>query len=85
MHDKLGGIGKIVHGDKTMLNFKYKSIREDSPKNRTDALCTVEVNNGIGRAYPQITAKKKLSLPYRLFVGKLFLVILYVTMSTNHI
>lgn len=59
MNDKLGGIGKIVQVDETMLNFKCKSHRGRSPNNRTDALCIVEVNNGISRAFAQIIPNKE--------------------------
>lgn len=41
---KLGGYGKIVNIDETMLNFKVKSHRGRSPTNRSDAICIAEVD-----------------------------------------
>ncbi|KAM0686472.1 hypothetical protein COBT_002304, partial [Conglomerata obtusa] len=49
--NKLGGPGFIVQIDETMMNYKCKSHRGRSPTNRTDALCMVEVLNGIERVY----------------------------------
>lgn len=45
---KLGGLGKIVHVDETMLNFKCKSHRGRSPLNYTNALCIVECDEITG-------------------------------------
>jgi hypothetical protein len=42
---KLGGIGKTIHIDETMMNFKIKSHRGRAPSNNTNALCIVEVDN----------------------------------------
>ncbi|MGL5707435.1 MAG: transposase [Aeromonas sp.] len=57
--NKLGGPGKVVQIDETMLNFKCKSHRGRSPKNRTDALCIVEVSSGIQRVFATIIPDKK--------------------------
>ena len=58
-NDKLGGPGKIVQIDETMLNYKCKSHRGRSPTNRTDSLCIVECMNGIQRAYAQVIPNKQ--------------------------
>lgn len=49
--NKLGGPGKIVQADETMLNYKCKSHRGRSAENKTDALCIVEVGDHVERAY----------------------------------
>lgn len=49
--DKLGGPGKVVQIDETMLNYKCKSHRGRSPENRTDVLCIVECTDRIKRVY----------------------------------
>ena len=41
---KLGGPGKNVQIDETMLNYKCKSHRGRSPTNKTDALCIIETD-----------------------------------------
>ncbi|KAM0688209.1 hypothetical protein COBT_000539, partial [Conglomerata obtusa] len=48
-NNKIGGPGYIVQIDETMMIYKCKSHRGRSPTNRTDALCMVEVLNGIER------------------------------------
>ncbi|MGL5706893.1 MAG: transposase, partial [Aeromonas sp.] len=58
-NNKLGGPGRIVQIDETMLNFKCKSHRGRSPNNRTDALCVVEVSSGIQRVFATIIPDKK--------------------------
>ncbi|KCZ81208.1 hypothetical protein H312_01354 [Anncaliia algerae PRA339] len=58
-NNKLGGPGKIVQIDETMLNYKCKSHRGRSPENKTDSLCIVEVSDKILRAYATIISKKK--------------------------
>jgi len=55
----LGGPGRIVQVDETMLNFKVKSHRGRSSTNHTDALCIVEVRNGIERVYARTIPDKK--------------------------
>ncbi|KAG0440114.1 hypothetical protein DMUE_1974 [Dictyocoela muelleri] len=50
--NKMGGQGRIIQIDETMLNFKCKSHRGRSTSNRTDALCIIELENGsISRVY----------------------------------
>lgn len=56
---KLGGPGRIVQVDETMLNYKCKSHRGRSSENKTDALCIVEVNENIKRVYATIIEDKK--------------------------
>lgn len=55
---KLGGPGRRVEIDETMLNFKAKSHRGRSPLNKSDALCIVEVGNRIMRAFACIIPDK---------------------------
>ncbi|KCZ80017.1 hypothetical protein H312_02574 [Anncaliia algerae PRA339] len=50
-NNKLGGPGLIVQIDESMLNFKCKSHRDKAVSNKTNALCIVEVKNGITRAF----------------------------------
>lgn len=59
--DKLGGVGKIVQIDETGLNFKVKSHRGRSPVNKTDALCIIEFDNCITRAFTCVIKDKKAS------------------------
>lgn len=59
--NKLGGPGFVVQIDETMLNFKIKSHRGRSPTNKTDALCMVEVLNGIERAYATVIPDKTIA------------------------
>lgn len=59
--DKLGGPGKIVQVDETSLNFKVKSHRGRSPINKTDALCIVEFDTRISRAFACVISDKKAS------------------------
>jgi hypothetical protein len=57
--NKLGGIGKLVQIDKTMLNYKCKSHRGRSATNRTDSLCIVEIEGyEITRAFAQVIPNK---------------------------
>ncbi|KAG0439263.1 hypothetical protein DMUE_2559 [Dictyocoela muelleri] len=41
-----------------MLNYKFKSHRGRSPRNKTDALCIVEVRGGITRCFATIIENK---------------------------
>ena len=59
--NKLGGAGKIVQVDETSLNFKVKSHRGRSPINKTDALCIVEFDTRISRAFACVISDKKAS------------------------
>ncbi|KCZ82553.1 hypothetical protein H312_00211 [Anncaliia algerae PRA339] len=47
--NKAGGPGKIVQVDETMLNYKCKSHRGRSSRNKSDALCIVEYDGHITR------------------------------------
>lgn len=58
-HTKLGGVGQTINVDETMLNYKCKSHRGRSPGNRTDALCIVELDNHITRAFACVIPNKK--------------------------
>lgn len=58
-NDKLGGPLRIVQVDETMLNYKAKSHRGRSPRNKTDALCIVEISNGITRAFATTIPNKQ--------------------------
>jgi transposase-like protein len=60
--DKFGGPGKIVQVDETALNFKIKSHRGRAPTNKTDALCIVEFDRHISRAFACVIADKKASI-----------------------
>ena len=42
-----------------MLKYKCKSHRGRSPNNKTDALCSVEVTNGITHAFATVIPDKK--------------------------
>ncbi len=55
---KLGGSYMVVQIDETMMNFKVKSHRGRSPTNRTDALCIVEIYEGITRAFATVIPNK---------------------------
>lgn len=57
--NKLGGPGKIVQIDETMLNFKCKSHRGRSSSNRTDSLCIVEVSERITKAFAVVIPDKR--------------------------
>ncbi|KAG0419258.1 hypothetical protein DMUE_6377, partial [Dictyocoela muelleri] len=58
-NNKLGGPGRIVQIDETMLNFKCKSHRGRPPGNKTDALCIIEINNKITRVFATVIPDKK--------------------------
>ncbi len=56
---KLGGPGKSVQIDETMLNYKCKSYRGRSPGNRTDALVIAEImDNKVTRIYAKVISDK---------------------------
>lgn len=57
-NNKVGGYGKIVQVDETMLNFKCKSHRGRSASNKSDALCIVEYDGHITRAYAELIPNK---------------------------
>lgn len=57
-NNKLGGPGKIIQVDETMLNYKCKSHRGRSPSNKTDSLCIVEFCGHITRCYAKIIPNK---------------------------
>jgi transposase-like protein len=57
--NKLGGVGKIDQVDETGLNYKVKAHRGRSPVNKTDALCIVEVEEHITRAFACVIENKK--------------------------
>ncbi|KAG0419263.1 hypothetical protein EQH57_0549 [Dictyocoela roeselum] len=56
--NKIGGVGKIVQVDETMLNYKVKSHRGRSAENKTDALCIIEFENGIKRVFACVIDNK---------------------------
>jgi hypothetical protein len=49
--DKLGGPNMIVQIDETALNHSVKAHRGRAPNNKTDALCIVEFEHNIKRAF----------------------------------
>ncbi|KCZ76670.1 hypothetical protein H311_02327 [Anncaliia algerae PRA109] len=57
--NKLGGPKQIIQIDETMLNFRCKSHRGRSPQNRTDALCIIEYDGKITRAFAKVIANKE--------------------------
>ncbi|KAG0442783.1 hypothetical protein DMUE_0007 [Dictyocoela muelleri] len=61
LNNKMGGPGRLIQIDETMLNFKAKSHRCRSPSNRTFAICIVETSNNIIKAFAKITPNKKAS------------------------
>jgi transposase-like protein len=58
---KLGGPGQVINVDETMMNYKCKSHRGRSPLNRTDALCIVELDGHITRAYACVIESKSMA------------------------
>ncbi|KAG0436455.1 hypothetical protein DMUE_4215 [Dictyocoela muelleri] len=56
--NKLGGVGRFVQIDETMLSYKCKSHRGRSSTNRTDTLCIVEVINGISMVFGKLIPDK---------------------------
>ncbi len=66
---KLGGLGKIIQADETMLNYKCKFHRGRSPGNRTDALVIVEVvDSTVSRVYATTISNKSASPPLSFFL-----------------
>jgi hypothetical protein len=57
--NKLGRICKIMNVDENYLNYKVKDHRGRSPVNKTDALCIVEVEEHITRAFSCFIENKK--------------------------
>ncbi|KCZ80791.1 hypothetical protein H312_01798 [Anncaliia algerae PRA339] len=57
--DKLGGREAIVQVDETMLNYRCKSHRGRSSRNRTDAITIVEYKNNITRASAKVISNKE--------------------------
>lgn len=57
--NKLGGFGKVVQIDETMLNYKCKSHRGRSPTNRSDALVIVEKVQQVTRIFACIIGNKR--------------------------
>ncbi|KAG0421195.1 hypothetical protein DMUE_6306, partial [Dictyocoela muelleri] len=57
--NKMGGVGKIIQVDETMLNYKVKSHRGRPAANKTDALCIIEFENGIKNVFATIIENKK--------------------------
>ncbi|KCZ81262.1 hypothetical protein H312_01340 [Anncaliia algerae PRA339] len=58
---RLGGFGKIVQIDETMLNFKCKSHRGRSSRNKTDAICIIEYDNKITKCFTKIIEDKSIA------------------------
>ncbi|KAG0419256.1 hypothetical protein EQH57_0551 [Dictyocoela roeselum] len=56
--NKMGGVGKIIQVDETMLNYKVKSHRGRAPENKTDALCIIEYENEIKRVFACVIENK---------------------------
>ena len=54
--------GILVEIDETSFNHKKNTHREWAPKNKTGALCIVEVENKITRAYACVVTDKKASI-----------------------
>jgi transposase-like protein len=56
---KLGGPGMIVQADETALNHKIKAHRGRALLNKTDALCIIEFDSCITRAFACVIENKK--------------------------
>lgn len=61
IEDRLGGPGKNVQVDETMMNYKCKSHRGRSPLNRTDSICIIEYERCIVRAFAAVIPDKRQS------------------------
>lgn len=59
---KFGGPGKIVQADETALNHKIKAHRGRAPRNKTDALCIVEYDTCITRAFACVIENKSANI-----------------------
>lgn len=57
--NKLGGFGKVVQVDETMLNFKCKSHRGRSPTNRTDSISIIEFGSFTTRVFAKVIPNKE--------------------------
>lgn len=57
--EKMGGPGILVEIDETALNHNMKAHRGRAPRNKTDALCIVEVDYKITRAFACVIPNKK--------------------------
>lgn len=57
--EKMGGPGKIVQVDETALNHGVKAHRGRAPTNKTDALCIIEYDTKITKAYACVIGDKK--------------------------
>lgn len=74
---KLGGPGRIIQIDETMMNYKCKSHRGRSTDNKTEAICIVEIKESkITRVWAEVIDNKKIEtmLPIicsRVVVGSL--------------
>lgn len=55
----MGGPGKIVQVDETALNHSVKAHRGRAPLNKTDALCIIEYDTKISKAYACVIKDKK--------------------------
>jgi hypothetical protein len=58
----LRGPGILVGVDETALNHKIKAHRGRAPRNKTDALCIVEVDEVITRVFACVIPDKKASM-----------------------
>jgi transposase-like protein len=56
---KLGGPGMIVQANETSLNHKIKAHRGRALLNKTDALCIIEFDSCITRAFASVIENKK--------------------------
>lgn len=58
--NKLGGPGKTIQIDETMLNYKCKSHRGRSSTNQTDCLCIVELGPNLKRVFAKVIENKRM-------------------------
>lgn len=58
-NDKLGKNNKLVQIDETMLNYKCKSHRGRSSRNKTDSISIIEFDKHIVRCFAQVIPNKK--------------------------
>ncbi|KAM0687620.1 hypothetical protein COBT_001137 [Conglomerata obtusa] len=84
-YNKLGGLGKVVQIDETMLNYKAKSHRGRSPNNKTNSLCIEEVDLKITRVYATVIHdKKSFNLNTDNMLSSLQYIVSFGPMSTGH-